>query len=85
MDATVIFHINQVKMISRTVIQRTLQTSAPVIFLLLFSSISALAQSPSKSQELTRILFKNSTVKIAISFVGKQIGPQGRVRRYSHG
>jgi Zinc carboxypeptidase len=32
------------------------------------------AESPSKPQELIRIVFKNSTVKIAVSFVGKQMG-----------
>jgi type II secretory pathway component HofQ len=61
-------------MISRNVILRSLQSLAPVMFLLLCSSISASAESPSKPQELIRIVFKNSTVKIAVSFVGKQMG-----------
>src|SRR5262245_38560354 len=61
-------------MISRIVIRRSLQTLAPVMFLLLCSSISAFTESPSKPQELIRIVFKNSTVKIAVSFVGKQMG-----------
>jgi type II secretory pathway component HofQ len=73
-EATVILQRNEVEMISRYVIQRSLQTLAPVIFLLLCSSISAFAQSPSKPQELIRIVFKNSTVKVAIPFVGKQMG-----------
>src|SRR5262245_126523 len=74
MEATVIFHRNEGLMISRNVIRQSLQTLAPVMFLLLCSSISAFAEPPSKPQELVRIVFKNSTVKIAVSFVGKQIG-----------
>src|SRR5215475_13845006 len=74
MEAIVIFQGNEVIMISRNVIRRSLQTLTPVMFLLLCSSISAVAQSPSKPQELIRIVFKNSTVKIAVSFVGKQMG-----------
>jgi hypothetical protein len=74
MEASVIFQRNEVKMISRNVIRRSLQTLAPVMFLLLCSPISAFAQSPSKPPELIRIVFKNSTVKTAISLVGKRIG-----------
>src|SRR5688572_1891204 len=70
MEATVIFQRNEVIMISHNVIRRSLQTLAPVMFLLLCSSISAFAE----SQGLIRIVFKNSTVKIAVSFVGKQMG-----------
>jgi hypothetical protein len=62
-------------MISRNSIQRPLQTLAPVVYLLLCSTLSAaFAQLPSKPQELIRILFKNSTLKIAVSHVGKQMG-----------
>src|SRR5262245_7871905 len=70
----VIFQRNEVIMISRNVIRRSMQTLAPVMFLLLCGSISASAESPSKPQELIRIVFKNSTVKIAVSYVGKQLG-----------
>src|SRR6266542_2898479 len=54
MKATVIFQRNEVIMISRNVIRRSLQTLAPVMFLLLCSSISAFAESPSKPQEQIR-------------------------------
>src|SRR5262249_16605494 len=69
----VIFQRNEVIMISRN-IRRSLRILAPVMILLLCSSISASAESPSKPQELIRIVFKNSTVKIAVSYVGKQLG-----------
>src|SRR5262249_48190464 len=74
MEARVICRRKEVIMISRNVIRRSLQTLAPVMFLLLCSSISAFAEPPSKPQELIRVVFKNSTVKIAVSFVGKQMG-----------
>ena len=61
-------------MFRRNVIRRSLQTLAPVMFLLLCSSICAFAQSPSKPQELIRVVFKSSTVKVAVSYVGKQMG-----------
>src|SRR5262249_49284413 len=74
MEATVTFQRNEVIMIRGNVIRRSVQTLAPVMFLLLCSSISSFAESPSKPQELIRIVFKNSTVKIAVSFMGKQMG-----------
>src|SRR5262245_11142885 len=72
--ATVIFQKNEVIMISRNVIRRSLQTLAPVMFLLLCGSVSAFAESPSNPQRLIRVIFKNSTVKTAVSYVGKQMG-----------
>lgn len=74
MESTVIFQRNGVIMISRNVIRRILQTLAPVMFLLLCISISAFGEPQSKPQALIRVKFKNSTVKTAVSFVGKQIG-----------
>jgi hypothetical protein len=74
MEAAIIFQRKEVIMISRNVIRRSLQTLTPVMFLLLCSSSSAFAGSPSKPQDLIRIVFKNSTVKTAVSFVGKQMG-----------
>src|SRR5262245_65413598 len=67
------FQRNEVIMISRNVIRRSLQTLAPVMFLLLCSSISAFAESPSKAQKLIRVVFNNYTVKIAVYFVGNII------------
>src|SRR5262245_30115209 len=73
-ETAAIFQRSEGIMISRSVIRGSLQTMAPVMFLLLCSSISGFAQSPSKQQELVRIVFKNSTVKTAVTFVGKQLG-----------
>ncbi|HKQ79764.1 MAG TPA: STN domain-containing protein [Blastocatellia bacterium] len=61
-------------MINRNVIRQSLKTLASVMSLLLCGSISAFAHSTSEPQELIRVVFKNSTVKIAISYVGKQMG-----------
>ncbi|MBO0857803.1 MAG: STN domain-containing protein [Chloracidobacterium sp.] len=60
-------------MISRNGIRRSLQTLASALLLLL-GSMNAFAESQSKSQELIRIIFKNSTVKTAVSFVGNKMG-----------
>lgn len=61
-------------MIIRNIIRQSLKTLAPALFLLLCCSIGAFAESPSNTQKLIRVVFKNSTVKIAVSFVGKQMG-----------
>jgi len=61
-------------MINRNVIRQSLKTLASLMLLLLCGSISGFAQSTPKPQELIRVVFKNSTVKIAISYVGKQMG-----------
>ena len=74
MKAIGIYRRNEVRMITRNIIRQSLKTLAPALFLLLCCSIGAFAESPSKPQELIRIVFKNSTVKIAVSFVGKQMG-----------
>jgi hypothetical protein len=74
MKAIGIYRRNEVGMITRNIIRQSLKTLAPALFLLSGCLISAFAESQSKPQELIRIVFKNSTVKIAVSFVGKQIG-----------
>ena len=61
-------------MTNHNVIRQSLKTLAPAMFLLLCGSISGFALSTSEPQELSRVVFKNSTVKIAISYVGKQMG-----------
>jgi hypothetical protein len=74
MKAIGIYRRNEVGMITRNIIRQSLKTLAPALFLLSCCLISAFAESQSKPRELIRINFKNSTVKIAVSFVGKQIG-----------
>ena len=66
-------------MISRNVIRQSLKTLTPTLFLLLCSSISAIAQSPSEPQEpgekdRTTINMNNAPVKNAINTLGKQMG-----------
>jgi type II secretory pathway component HofQ len=71
-EVTVIFHRNEVEMISRNVIRKSLNPLTPTLFLLLCCSLSAFAQSSSERQELTRIAFNNTPVKAAISTLIKQ-------------
>jgi type II secretory pathway component HofQ len=69
-----IYRRNEVGMITSNIIRQILETLAPALFLLLCCSIGAFAEPPSNTQKLIRVVFKNSTVKTAVSFVGKQIG-----------
>jgi hypothetical protein len=61
-------------MISRNVIRRSLQTLAPVMFLLLCSSISALDLVDAPLRQSKPISFQNILSKAAIAVVGKQMG-----------
>src|SRR5215470_4797184 len=72
MEAPVVFHRNEVKMISRNLIRKSLMTLTPTLLLLLCCSINGFAQSPSKPQEANRIVFNNTSVKVAISTLIKQ-------------
>ena len=66
-------------MISPNVIRQSLKILTPALFLLLCCSIGAFAQSPSEPQDsvkknLAKVAFRNTSVKVAISAVGKQMG-----------
>lgn len=64
-------------MISRNFVQQSLKTLAPAVFLMICCSGVALAQSQSEAQESGQvaqsIAFKNTSLKVAIETVGKQM------------
>jgi type II secretory pathway component GspD/PulD (secretin) len=68
----------EVEMISHDVIRQFLKTLTPALFLLFCGSIDVFAQSPSESQasgqkERYIIKFQNTSAKVAIAVVGKQM------------
>jgi type II secretory pathway component GspD/PulD (secretin) len=64
-------------MISRSFVRHSLKTLTPTLFLLFCCSIVGSAQTPSDVQELgpraMSISFKDTTLKVAIQSVGKQL------------